>query len=350
MRSDVVKKGLERGPHRSLFKACGVSDADMGKPFIAIASSYVDVIPGHVHLNAAGEFVKQAVRDAGGVPFIFNTIGVCDGIAMGHTGMKYSLASRELIADSVETMLAAHCFDAMICVTNCDKIVPGMMMAALRCNIPTIMVSGGPMEAGCVDGRDVDLIDQFYAVAQQKIGKMSARKAKQYENNTCPTCGSCSGMFTANSMNCLCEAIGMALPGNGTCLATSPERLNLCETAATRIVKMARDWAAGGCKKTYPLLPKRIMNKAAFKNAFAIDMAMGGSSNTVLHLLALAHEAGVKFDLHDIDRISQRTPNICRVAPSATPQGRTYHMQGLSPSRRYSYHHGATQFRQTQPS
>ena len=327
MRSDIVKKGPERGPHRSLLKATGLTDADIRRPFIAICSSYTDIIPGHVHLDAVAEYVKAQVRAAGGTPFIFNTIGICDGIAMGHTGMKYSLASRELIADCVESMCRAHAFDAMVCIPNCDKIVPGMLMAALRVNIPTIFVSGGPMEAGQVAGREVDLVDQFYAVAQQKIGAMSAREVRQYENNTCPTCGSCSGMFTANSMNCLCEAIGMALPGNGTCLATSPARLALYRAAARRIVAMAKEWIAAGCREDYPLLPRNIMNRKAFENAFTLDMAMGGSSNTVLHLLAMASEAGVRFDLRDIDRISKRTPNICRIAPSETPEGRIYHIQ-----------------------
>lgn len=329
MRSDQITKGIERGPHRSLLKATGLTDADLRKPLIAVVNSYNTVVPGHVHLDAVGDLVASHIKAAGGTPFIFNTIGICDGIAMGHTGMKYSLASRELIADSVETMCEAHQFDAMICIPNCDKIIPGMLMASLRLNIPTVFVSGGPMEAGHVDGRDVDLIDQFTAVALQKIGKMSAAKAKQYENNTCPTCGSCSGMFTANSMNCLCEAIGIALPGNGTCLATSPARLDLYITAAQRIVAMTKQWARGGCKKTFPLLPRRIMNKKAFENAFTVDMAMGGSSNTVLHLLAMANEAGVKFTLADIDRVSKRTPNICRVAPSTTPEGKTYHMQDV---------------------
>ena len=327
MRSDIVKKGPERGPHRSLLKATGLTDADIRRPFIAICSSYTDVIPGHVHLDAVAEYVKAQVRAAGGTPFIFNTIGICDGIAMGHTGMKYSLASRELIADCVESMCRAHAFDAMVCIPNCDKIVPGMLMGALRVNIPAIFVSGGPMEAGQVAGREVDLVDQFYAVAQQKIGAMSAREVRQYENNTCPTCGSCSGMFTANSMNCLCEAIGMALPGNGTCLATSPARLALYRAAARRIVAMAKEWIAAGCREDYPLLPRNIMNRKAFENAFTLDMAMGGSSNTVLHLLAMASEAGVRFDLRDIDRISKRTPNICRIAPSETPEGRIYHIQ-----------------------
>ncbi|MCD6303523.1 MAG: dihydroxy-acid dehydratase [Planctomycetes bacterium] len=329
MRSDKVKKGDERGPHRSLMKATGLKDADIRRPLIAVVNSYTDVVPGHVHLDAVGQLVKDNIRAAGGTPIMFNTIAICDGIAMGHTGMKYSLASREIIADSVEAMMEAHQFDAMICITNCDKIIPGMFMAALRVNVPTIFVSGGPMEAGRICGRDVDLIDQFYAVAQLRTGAMSRRQVKQFEDNTCPTCGSCSGLFTANSMNCLSEAIGMALPGNGTCLATSPARTALYVEAARRIVKMARQWAAGGLKKTYPLLPRRIMNRKAFENAFTLDMAMGGSTNTVLHLLAMANEAGVKFGLKDIQRISRRTPNICRVAPSATPEGRIYHMQDV---------------------
>ena len=329
MRSDAVKVGPERGPHRSLMKATGLTDADIRRPFIAIVNSYTDVVPGHVHLDAVAEFLKKHVEQAGGTAFVFNTIAICDGIAMGHTGMKYSLASRELIADSVESMCQAHMFDAMICLPNCDKITPGMLMASLRLNIPTIFASGGPMEAGVVDGRHVDLIDQFYAVAQHKIGKMSDAQVRKYENNTCPGCGSCSGMFTANSMNCLCEAIGMALPGNGTCLATSPVRLDLFKTAAKRIVQMAREWSAAGCKTNYPLLPRNIMTRKAFQNAMMLDMAMGGSSNTVLHLLAMANEAGVNFTLDNIDAASRKTPNICRVAPSPTPEGRIYHVQDV---------------------
>jgi dihydroxy-acid dehydratase len=329
MRSDRIKAGLERGPHRSLLKATGLTDSDIRKPFIAVVNSYNTVVPGHVHLDAVGQLVASHIRAAGGTPFEFNTIGICDGIAMGHVGMKYSLASRELIADSVEAMCQAHQFDAMVCIPNCDKIIPGMLMAALRLNIPTIFVSGGPMEAGHVDGKDVDLVDQFTAVAQHTVGNMSAAKVRQYENNTCPTCGSCSGMFTANSMNCLCEAIGIALPGNGTCLATSEARTQLYTTAAERIVAITRQWIRGGCKRTFDALPRRIMTKKAFANAFTVDMAMGGSSNTVLHLLAMANEAGVNFTLDDIDRISKRTPNICRVAPSPTPEGRIYHMQDV---------------------
>ena len=329
MRSDEVKKGDERGPHRSLLKATGLSDDDIRRPLIAVVNSYTDIIPGHVHLDAVGDFLKARIRKAGGTPILFNTIGICDGIAMGHTGMKYSLASRELIADCVEAMMEAHQLDAMVCVPNCDKIIPGMLMASLRLNVPTVFVSGGPMEAGRVAGRDVDLIDQFYAVAQQRVGKMTREQVRQYEDNTCPGCGSCSGLFTANSMNCLCEAIGMALPGNGTCLATSPVRSQLYDLAAKRIVAMALAWSRGGLKKTYALLPRRIMSKKAFENAFTLDMAMGGSSNTVLHLLAMASEAGIRFGLKDIERISRRTPNIARVAPSQTPEGRIYHMQDL---------------------
>ncbi len=329
LRSDTIKKGAQRGPHRSLLRATGLTTADLRRPLIAIVNSYTDIVPGHVHLDAVGEFVKQQVRAAGGTPVVFNTIAICDGIAMGHVGMKYSLASRELIADCVESMCQAHPFDAMVCIPNCDKVTPGMLMAALRLNIPTVFVSGGPMEAGRVGGKDVDLIDQFYAVAQLKTGKMTARQVARYEANTCPGCGSCSGLFTANSMNCLSEAIGMALPGNGTCLATSPARLDLYKTAAQRIVKMAYEWARGGCKSTYRLLPRNIMTRAAFDNALTLDMAMGGSSNTILHLLAMAEEAGLNYALADIEKVADRTPNICRVAPSATPEGRIYHIQDL---------------------
>ncbi len=327
MGSTVVKEGFERSPHRSLLKATGLTDRDIRRPFIAVANSYTDVVPGHCHLDAVGEYVKNRIREAGGTPIVFNTPAVCDGIAMGHTGMKYSLASREIIADCVETMVRAHCFDAMICITNCDKIIPGMFLGAIRCNVPTLFASGGPMEAGVVDGEDCDLIDAFYAVAQLKAGTISKKQFREYENNICPTCGSCSGMFTANSMNCLSEALGMALPGNGTILATSPVRRQLFDLAAQRIVTMAKEHIRGGRKVSYPLLPRNIMRKKAFENAFTLDMAMGGSTNTVLHILAMAGEAGVNFSLKDIARISRRTPNICRVAPSATPAGTIYHMQ-----------------------
>jgi dihydroxy-acid dehydratase len=324
MRSDMIKRGDARAAHRSLLRATGVGDSDWDKPFIAICNSHVDIIPGHVHLQAVGNYVKECVRAAGGVPFLFNTIGVDDGIAMGHAGMKYSLPSRELIADSVETMIQAHCFDAMICIPNCDKIVPGMFMGAMRVNIPTIFVSGGPMEAGrTASGQVVDLIDAFVAGAKKQNGQLSAEELEEIEKAACPTCGSCSGMFTANSMNCLAEAIGLALPGNGTILATSADRKALFERAARRVVAMARDFARLGAG--HGRLPREIGSPAAFDNAMILDMAMGGSTNTVLHILAIAHEAGVPFDLERIDALSRRTPNICKVSPSSH-----YHIEDVA--------------------
>jgi dihydroxy-acid dehydratase len=308
MRSDMIKKGFERAPHRSLLKATGITDADMGKPFVAIANSYVDIIPGHVHLNAFGEVVRKAVREAGGVPFMFNTIGVDDGIAMGHVGMKYSLPSRELIADSVETMIKAHWFDAMICIPNCDKIVPGMLMAAMRCNIPTIFISGGPMAAGRTPGgQTVDLISVFQGVGAYQAGKISDAQLKELEDFSCPTCGSCSGLFTANSMNCLCEALGMALPGNGTILAVDPRREELARAAARQVMTLIE----------MDLKPRDIVTPEAIDNAFALDMAMGGSTNTVLHTIALAHEAGVDYPLERLNQVSARVPNLCKVSPSS---------------------------------
>ena len=322
MRSDLIKKGVERAPHRSLLKGTGnFTDADIDKPLIAVVNSFVEIIPGHAHLDKVGYFIKEQVRAAGGVPFIFNTIGIDDGIAMGHAGMKFSLPSRELIADCVESMIEAHRFDAMICIPNCDKIVPGMLMAAARCNIPTIFVSGGPMEAGKTsDGKTVDLVDAFYAVSQHTAGRMDDATLADIENNACPTCGSCSGMFTANSMNCLAEALGIALPGNGTTLATSEDRKKLYATAAERIVELAK---ADGPK------PRDVMTRKAFDNSMILDMAMGGSTNTVLHILAIAHEAGVEFTLKDIDDLSNETPNICKVAPSAGKDGRIYHVEDV---------------------
>ena len=322
MRSDMIKKGVERAPHRSLLKGTGnFTDADIDKPFIAVVNSFVDIIPGHAHLDKVGYYIKDQVRAAGGVPFIFNTIGIDDGIAMGHGGMKFSLPSRELIADCVESMIEAHRFDAMICIPNCDKIVPGMMMAAARCDIPAIFVSGGPMEAGRTeDGKSIDLIDAFYAVSQHTAGRMDDKTLADIENHACPTCGSCSGMFTANSMNCLAEALGIALPGNGTILATSEDRTELYAAAAKRIVQLA---IAGGPT------PREIMTREAFENAMILDMAMGGSTNTVLHILAIAHEAGVEFTLKDIGELSARTPNICKVAPSAGKDGRLYHIEDV---------------------
>ncbi|NOZ07228.1 MAG: dihydroxy-acid dehydratase [Chloroflexi bacterium] len=317
MRSDIVKKGFERAPHRSLLKATGViqSDADFAKPFVAIANSYTDIIPGHVHLNEFGEVVREAVREAGGVPFMFHTIGVDDGIAMGHTGMNYSLPSRELIADSVETMVRAHAFDALICIPNCDKIIPGMLMAAMRLNIPTIFVSGGPMKAGQTpDGQTIDLISVFEGVGAYKSGTITEEQLKVLEDYGCPACGSCAGLFTANSMNCLCEALGIALPGNGTILATDPRREDLARRAAHQIMYLIE----------HDLKPRDIITREAIDNAFALDMAMGGSTNTLLHVTAIANEGGINYPLARVDEISRRTPNLCKVAPSSA-----YHMEDV---------------------
>ena len=293
-----------------------MKEEDFGKPFIGVCNSFNQIIPGHVHLDKVSAFVRKCITKAGGVPFEFNTIGICDGIAMGHAGMKYSLPSRELIADCVEAMVRAHCFDAMICIPNCDKIIPGMLMGAVRTNIPTIMVSGGPMKAGMSpDGKVLDLISVFEGVAARGRGQISEGDLLTIERHACPGCGSCSGMFTANSMNCLCEAMGMALPGNGTILAVDPARKKLYRQAATRIVEMARN--AGP-------RPRDIVTVDSLDNAFALDMAMGGSTNTVLHGLAIAHEAEVSYDLARINAISDRCPNICKVAPSSA-----YHMEDV---------------------
>jgi len=331
MRSDIIKKGFERAPHRSLLRATGSieTEADWDKPFIAVVNSYTDCIPGHAHLNEVGLLVKRLVREAGGVPFIFNTIGVDDGIAMGHSGMKYSLPSRELIADCVESMVRAHCFDGMVCIPNCDKIVPGMLMASMRVNIPTVFVSGGPMAAGVAsqDGENSelpahlrpataksDLISVFKGVAELQTGRISEADLKRLEQTACPTCGSCSGMFTANSMNCLCEALGMALPGNGTILAVSKEREALYERAARAIIKLV----------ALDVKPRDIATVEAFDNALALDVAMGGSTNTVLHTLAVAREAGISYDIKRIDAISRRVPCLCKVSPSSN-----YHVQDV---------------------
>ena len=310
MRSDVFKKGFERAPHRSLLWATGkIKDAkDFDKPFIGVCNSFVEIIPGHVHLNEFGELAKQAIVEAGGIPFEFNTIGVDDGIAMGHAGMKYSLPSRELIADCVETMVKAHPFDGLICIPNCDKIVPGMLMGAMRCNIPTIFVSGGPMLAGKVkDGKATDLITVFEGVGAYKEGKLNDEELADLERTACPGCGSCSGMFTANSMNCLCEALGMALPGNGTILAQTPERRELVKQAAQQLMKLIE----------LDLKPRDIVNTKSIDNAFALDMAMGGSTNTVLHTLAIANEADVDYPLARLNEVSARVPNVCKVSPSS---------------------------------
>ena len=309
MRSNLIKSGFERAPHRALLKATRVikNDDDFNKPFIGICNSYTDLIPGHVHLQEFGRVAKEAVRNAGGVPFEFNTIGICDGIAMGHIGMRYSLASRELIADSVETMAEAHRLDGLLCITNCDKIIPGMLMAAVRLNIPTVFVSGGPMKAGRLPSNEkVDLITIFEGVGKFKNNEIDEEQLKELECAGCPTYGSCSGMFTANSMNCLMEVLGIALPGNGTILAVSEERVSLVTQAAERAVRLVKE----------DIKPLDIINRSSFKNAFALDMAMGGSTNTILHSLAIANEAGFGFDLKELNEISQKTPYICKVSPA----------------------------------
>ena len=317
MVSDQIKKGKERAPHRSLLFATGMKRADMRKPFIGICNSYESFVPGHCHLNKVGEFLKKCIVEAGGVPMEFNTIAVCDGIAMAHQGMKYSLPSRELIADSVESIARAHCFDAMICVPNCDKIVPGMLLGALRVNIPTIFASGGPMAPGHhpLTGKDSDLNTVFEGVGAENAGKITAQDLERIEETSCPGCGSCSGMFTANSMNCLYAALGLALPGNGTILAVDPRRQDLYRAAARRIVQMA--------KKDGPK-PRDLVTAKSLDNALTLDMAMGGSTNTVLHTLAIAREADVDFSLKRMNELSARTPYICKLAPSGH-----YHVSDL---------------------
>ena len=309
MRSDLIKKGFDKAPHRSLLKATGVikSDEDFKKPFIGVCNSYIDLIPGHVHLQEFGRIIKDAIREAGGVPFEFNTIGVDDGIAMGHIGMRYSLASREVIADSVEIVAEAHRLDGLICIPNCDKIVPGMLMGAVRINIPTIFVSGGPMKAGRTpSGKKVDLISVFEGVGEYQTGKINDEQLMELENFSCPTCGSCSGMFTANSMNCLMEALGLALPGNGSILAIDPRRHELAKAAARQIVELVNK----------DIKPRDILTRESLLNAFALDMAMGGSTNTILHTLAIANEAEVPFELTELNALSQKVPYLCKVSPA----------------------------------
>jgi len=318
MRSDIIKRGFERAPHRSLLRATGLKDEDFDKPFIGVANSYIDIIPGHFFLQEYGRIVKEAIREAGGVPFEFNTIGVDDGIAMGHDGMLYSLPSREIIADSIETVMNAHKLDALICIPNCDKIVPGMVMGALRVNVPTIFVSGGPMRAGHLkDGTPIDLATAFEAVGQRAKGEITDEQLYEIECEACPSGGSCSGMFTANSMNTLCEAMGIALPGNGTVLAMTEERLEMVRIAARRIVEMAK--AEG------PNI-RDILNEKAVNNAFVVDMAMGGSTNTVLHMMAIAKEAEVDFDLAKINELSDSVANIAKISPSLS----TVHMEDIN--------------------
>ncbi|OVE78046.1 dihydroxy-acid dehydratase [bacterium F16] len=317
MRSDVIKKGLERAPHRSLLRATQSikRESDFDKPFIAVVNSYVDIIPGHTHLNEYAKEVKAIIEEAGAVPFEFNTIGIDDGIAMGHDGMRWSLPSRELIADSVESMLRAHPMDGAIFIPNCDKIVPGMLMAAMRVNIPSVFLSGGPMAAGkLANGKTIDLITVFESVGAVKNNQMDASAILEIEQNACPTCGSCSGMFTANSMNCLSEALGLALPGNGSILAVSSERKQLQKDAVAALLR---------CIET-DLKAKDVVTKAAFENAMRLDVAMGGSTNTVLHTLAIAAEAGIDLPLQRLDEIGRTTPTLCKIAPASD-----YHMEDL---------------------
>lgn len=315
MRSDMIKKGTDRAPHRSLLRAAGVKEEDFGKPFIAVCNSYIDIVPGHVHLQEFGKIVKEAIREAGGVPFEFNTIGVDDGIAMGHIGMRYSLPSREIIADSLETVVSAHWFDGMVCIPNCDKITPGMMMGALRVNIPTLFVSGGPMKAG-VDssGKPLSLSSVFEGVGAFESGQINEQKLLEIEQVACPTCGSCSGMFTANSMNCLAEGLGLALPGNGTILAVSEERKEFVKRSAKQLMELIEK----------DIKPRDIVTIDAIDNAFALDMAMGGSTNTVLHTLALAHEAEIDYPIERINEIANRVPHLAKIAPASD-----YHIEDV---------------------
>ena len=306
MRSDLMKKGVERAPHRSLFKAMGYTDEEIARPLIGVVNSYNEIIPGHIHLRTITEQVKAGIRMAGGTPVEFPAIGVCDGIAMGHVGMKYSLASRELIADSVEVMTVGHPFDGLVLIPNCDKIIPGMLMAALRLNIPAIVISGGPMLAGKLRGKPVDLITVFEGVGAVKSGKMTGRQLKELEDCACPGCGSCSGMYTANTMNCMTEALGLGLPGNGTVLAVDSARMRLAKEAGMKILELI--------KKN--IRPRDIATLAAFKNAIAVDNALGGSTNTVLHLPAIAHEAGIRLDLELFNQIGFKTPNLCKLSPA----------------------------------
>ncbi len=314
MRSDLAKKGLEKAPHRSLFKALGLTDEEMSRPLIGIVNSKNDIIPGHINLDKIAEAVKAGVRLAGGTPMEFQTIGVCDGIAMNHIGMKYSLGSREIIADSIEIMAIAHAFDALVFIPNCDKIVPGMLMAAARLNLPSIFISGGPMLAGRVKGKAVSLTQVFEGVGAAAAGRMSLDELADLEENACPTCGSCSGMFTANSMNCLTEALGMALAGNGTIPAVYSERIRLAKKAGMQIMQL---WEQD-------IKALDVMTADAFQNAIRLDMAIGCSSNSVLHLLAIASEAGVKIDLSLFNEISANTPHLCKLSPAGE-----HHMEDL---------------------
>ncbi|AEV67353.1 dihydroxy-acid dehydratase [Acetivibrio clariflavus] len=314
MRSDVVKKGIEKTPHRALFKAMGYTDEEIRRPLIGVVNSKSEIIPGHIHLDTIAEAVKAGIRMAGGTPVEFGAIGVCDGIAMGHTGMKYSLATRELIADSCEAMALAHCFDGMVFIPNCDKIVPGMLMAAARINVPSIVISGGPMLSVKRNGIQLDLNSTFEAVGAYKAGKMTEEEVYDYEEHSCPGCGSCSGMFTANSMNCLTEVLGLGLPGNGTIPAVYAERVRLAKMAGMKIMELVEK----------DIKPSDILTHKAFENALTVDMALGCSTNSILHLPAIAHEAGIEINLDIVNEISARVPNLCKLAPAGH-----HHVQDL---------------------
>lgn len=325
MRSDLIKKGIDKAPHRSLLRATGQikAEGDMGKPFIAICNSYTDIVPGHAHLRELADIAKQAIREAGGVPFEFDTIGVCDGISMGHMGMRYSLPSRELIADSAETVINAHRFDGVFYIPNCDKITPGMLLAAVRTNVPAIFCSGGPMKAGIsATSKALTLSSMFEAVGTFKAGGMTKEEFMDMEANACPTCGSCAGMFTANSMNCLLEVLGMALPYNGTALAIGDYRRQLIREAAAKLMDLVKQ----------DIKPLDIITEAAIDDAFALDMAMGGSTNTVLHTLALAKEAGIKYDMNRINQIAEETPYLSKIAPSSAYSMDDVHQAGGVPA------------------
>ncbi len=307
MKSDTLKQGMQRAPHRSLLRALGCTDREMSQPFIGVINSYSEAIPGHVGLRRIADAVKAGIRMAGGTPFECGTIGVCDGLAMNHPGMRYSLASRELIADSVEVVAQAHAFDALVLIPNCDKIIPGMLMAAARLNLPAIVISGGPMLAGSMDGRAVDLADVFMAVGAVARGEMDQAELDRLERAACPGCGSCAGMFTANTMNCLTEALGMGLPGHGTIPAIRAERIALAKRAGMQVMELLAS----------DIRPLDILTPAAFRNGFAVDMALGGSTNSVLHLLAVAHESGIEIPLSDLNEYSSRTPHLCCMSPAA---------------------------------
>lgn len=318
MRSDIVKKGVERAPHRSLFKAMGYTDEEIKRPLIGVVNSRNEIVPGHIHLDRIAEAVKAGIRMAGGTPVEFGSIGICDGIAMGHVGMKYSLASRELIADSCEAMGLAHSFDGMVFIPNCDKIVPGMLMAAARINVPSVVISGGPMLSLKRKGVQLDLNSVFEAVGAYKAGRMTEEELREYEDHACPGCGSCSGMFTANSMNCLTEVLGMGLPGNGTIPAVYAERIRLAKQAGMKVMELVEKG----------IRPSDVMTEKAFENALAVDMALGCSTNSVLHLPAIANELGIKINLDIINEISAKVPNLCRLAPAGPHHVQDLYMAG----------------------